>query len=65
MTVFHDTIVSPDSVSAVIGTPTMATKSLSALSGYVETRNASVAGGMTDTERKAINKYLDGGIYIE
>lgn len=65
MTIFHDTNVSPDSVSAVIGTPTMATKSLSALSGYVETRNASVAGGMTDTERKAINKYLDGGIYIE
>lgn len=63
--IFHDTNVSPDSVSAVIGTPTMATKSLSALSGYVETRNASVAGGMTDTERKAINKYLDGGIYIE
>lgn len=65
MTIFHDTTVSPDSVSAVIGTPTMATKSLSALSGYVETRNASVAGGMTDTERKAINSYLDGGIYIE
>lgn len=63
--VTHDTNVSPDSVSAVIGTPTNAVKSLSGLSGYVETRNASVAGGMTDTERKAINAYLDGGIYIE
>ena len=63
--VTHDTNVAPSSVSAVIGTPTNEVKSLSALSGYVETRNASVAGGMTDTERKAINRYLDGGIYIE
>lgn len=65
MTIFHDTNVDPASVASVIGTPTMSTKSLSGLSGYVETRNASVAGGMTDTERKAINAYLDGGIYIE
>lgn len=65
MTIFHDTTVSPDSVSAVIGTPTNQVKSLSGLTGYVETRNASVAGGMTDSERMSINKYLDGGIYIE
>lgn len=65
MTIFHDTNVAPSSVSAVIGTPTNQVKSLSGLTGYVETRNASVAGGMTDSERLAINKYLDGGIYIE
>lgn len=65
MTIFHDTVVAPSSVSAVIGTPTNQVKSLSGLTGYVETRNASVAGGMTDSERMAINKYLDGGIYIE
>lgn len=65
MTIFHDTNVAPSSVSAVIGTPTNQVKSLSGLTGYVETRNASVAGGMTDSERMAINKYLDGGIYIE
>lgn len=63
--IFHDTNVAPSSVSAVIGTPTNQVKSLSTLTGYVETRNASVAGGMTDSERMAINKYLDGGIYIE
>lgn len=65
MVIFHDTNVAPSSVSAVIGTPTNQVKSLSGLTGYVETRNASVAGGMTDSERMAINKYLDGGIYIE
>lgn len=63
--IYHNTTVDPSSVSSVIGTPTNAVKSLSALTGYVETRNASVAGGMTDSERLAINKYLDGGIYIE
>ena len=65
MTAFHDTNVSPSSVSSIIGTPTNAVKSLSGLSGYVETRNASVSGAMTDRERIAINRYLDGGIYIE
>ena len=65
MTIFHDTVVAPDSVSAVIGTPANATKSLAGLSGYVETRNASVSGAMTERERLEINRYLDGGIYIE
>lgn len=65
MVIFHDTTVSPDSVSAVIGTPSNAVKSLTGLSGYVETRNASVSGAMTETERLQINSLLDGGIYIE
>lgn len=65
ISVYHDTVVAPSSVSAVIGTPSMAVKALSGLSGYVETRNASVSGSMTETERNMINRYLDGGIYIE
>ena len=65
MVIYHDTIVAPDSVSAAIGTPSMAVKSLGSLSGYVQTRAASVSGAMTDRERNAINRYLDGGIYIE
>ena len=65
MVVFHDTVVTPSSVSSIIGTPTNAVKALSGLTGYVETRNASVSGPMTDTERNEINRYLDGGIYIE
>ena len=65
ISVFHDTTVAPASVSPIMGTPTDAVKSLSGLTGYVETRNASVSGPMTDTERNEINRYLDGGIYIE
>lgn len=65
MTIFHDTNVTPSSVSAIMGTPANAVKSLAGLSGYVETRGASVAGAMTETERVQINNMLDGGLYIE
>lgn len=64
-TIFHDTSVTPSSMSAVAGTPYNGVLSLSGISGYVETINASVAGLMSDTEREEINNLLDGGIYIE
>lgn len=64
-TVYHDTTVSPSSVSAVKGTPYNGVMSLSGVSGYVQTSGASVAGSMTDTEREQINQMMDGGIYIE
>lgn len=62
---FHDTVVTPDSVSAFMGTPAMAVKSLSGLSGYVETRLFSVSGTMLENERIEINRFMDGGVYIE
>lgn len=62
---FHDTVVAPDSVSAFMGTPAMAVKSLSGLSGYVETRLFSVSGTMLENERIEINRFMDGGVYIE
>ena len=65
MVIFHDTNVSPDSVSAIMGTPTMAVKALAGLTGYVETRLFSVSGDMLENERIEINTYMDGGIYIE
>ena len=65
ISVFHDTNVLPDSISAICGTPAREVKSLSSLSGYVQTVGASVAGTMTDTERQMINRLLDGGAYIE
>lgn len=65
VTVFHDTNVAPASVAAAIGTPSFAYKSLSGLSGYVQTHSASVSGSMTDTEREMINSLLNGGIFIE
>lgn len=63
--VFHDTVVTPDSVSPIMGVPKMQTMSLAGSSGYLQTKNASVSGAMTDTERNMINSLLDGGIYIE
>ena len=62
---YHDTNVAPDSVSAIMGTPTMAVKALAGLTGYVETRLFSVSGDMLENERIEINTYLDGGVYIE
>lgn len=64
-TVFHDTVAAPSSMSAAVGTPTNRAMSLSGISGYVQTRAASVPGSMTDGEREEINTLLDGGIYIE
>ena len=64
-TVFHDTTVSPSSVSAEKGTPYNGVLSLASVTGYVQTAGASVAGSMTDTERTQINEMMDGGIYIE
>lgn len=64
-TIFHDTVEDPGSVSTAIGTPTNCVQSLGSISGYVQTRAASVSGSMTDTERNEVNNLLDGGVYIE
>lgn len=64
-TIFHDTTVTPSSISAVKGTPFNGVMALSGVSGYVQTQDVSVAGNMTDTEREEINSILDGGAYIE
>lgn len=64
-TVFHDTTVTPASISAIKGTPYNGVLSLSGISGYVQTMDASVAGSMTDTEREELNNLLNGGVYIE
>lgn len=64
-TVFHDTTVSPGSVSAVKGTPYNGVMSLSGVSGYVQTAGASVEVAGYGNEKDMINNYLNGGIYIE
>lgn len=64
-TIFHDTTVTPSSVSAVKGTPYNGVLTLSGVSGYVQTQGMSVSGNMTDTEREEINQLMDGGVYIE
>ena len=64
-TVFHDTIVSPNSQLQTIGSPTMSPKSLATLTNYVQTMSASVEGTMTSDERTKLNNLLDAGIFIE
>lgn len=61
----HDTTVLPDSVAATIGTPAMAQKALSSLTGYVQTSCASVAAPFYDGIIDECNQLLDGGVYIE
>lgn len=63
--VSHNTNVEPSSVSVFMGTPTMAVKSLSGLSGYVECRNASVSAPFSESTLQEINNYLNGGVYLE
>ena len=64
-TVFHDTIVAPNTDIATIGSPTMSPKSLATLTNYVQTIGASVEGAMTSEERTKLNNLLDSGIFIE
>lgn len=63
--IFHDTTVSPSSVSAIMGTPYNGILSLENITGYVKTSDFSVAGTMTGTEKDLINDMMDGGVYIE
>ena len=64
-TVFHDTIVAPNSELQTIGSPTMSPKPLATLTNYVQTMSASVDGAMTTDERTKLNNLLDAGIFIE
>lgn len=63
--VAHDTIATPDSVRAIMGTPNMSVKKLSTLSGYVQTVGASVNAPTSANNITTLNSLLDGGVYIE
>lgn len=65
ISIFHDTNVVPDSISAIMGTPTREVKSIGSLSGYVQTVGASVAADAEAPIIDEINRYLDNGVYIE
>lgn len=52
-------------MAAVQGLPLFATRALSSLSGYVQTRGASVSGNMRGVLREQINTMLDNGIFLE
>ena len=63
--VYHNTNVDPSSVSAAIGTPTMAVKTIGSLSGFVQTREASVNASCYEDVRTEINSLMDGGFFYE
>lgn len=60
----HNTAVEPDSIAATMGRPCQKVRQINGLTGYVQTRNASVSTGNSDITQQ-INNLLDGGIYIE
>lgn len=62
---YKPTNVAPSSVSAAIGTPTMAVKTVGSVSGFVKTRGASVNAAAGASELRQINSLLDGGVFIE
>ena len=64
-TVCHDTNVEPGSVAGVMGTPTMAARSLGGLSGYIECREASIAAPAESAILDQINAYVNGGFFME
>ena len=65
MTAYHDTNVDPSSVAAAIGTPTMAVKTIGTLSGFIQTREASVNASCYEDVRTEINSLMDGGFFYE
>ena len=65
ISICHDTIVTPSSVSSAMGTPAMAVKTLGNLSGYIQCSGASVSGSMHAGDREAINGMLNGGFFYE
>lgn len=63
--VTHDTNVLPSSIAQTIGTPTFSQKSLSSISGYVQTQDFSLQAAAPDQDLQRVNTYLNGGAFIE
>lgn len=64
-TVCHNTVITPSSVSSVMGTPTNAVKTINTLTGYVQCLDASVEANCKDADRSEINNYLNSGFFYE
>ena len=64
-TVFHDTIAAPNSQLSTIGSPTMAPKSLSGLSGFCQCASAHVEADYPAPMLQEIDGYLNSGFFIE
>lgn len=71
-TICHDTSQAPSTLLQIIGTPTHQLKTLSSISGYIQTSGAqlnmtAVTGESNPTEGEIteVNRMLDSGIYYE
>ena len=64
-TVFHDTVVAPNTELLTIGSPTMAPKALATLTGFCQCMDAHVEAPAMDNELEAIDNYLNSGFFIE
>lgn len=63
--VAQDVIVDPINNASIIGYPLGAVSPLNRFSGFVQTSGASISAPAYESEVMAINKLLDGGVYIE
>lgn len=64
-TVSHGTSVAPADMAATMGRPTMQPMALATLTGFCQCANAHVAAPAQAQELDAIDRYLNGGFYIE
>ena len=62
---YRNTSDAPEAGGSVQGIPLQATRQLSTLSGYVQTRDASVSGVIHGEYYDRINGALDSGVFIE
>ena len=62
---YRNTSDSPTGSAATQGIPLQASRQLSTLSGYVQTKEASVSGAIRGTLRDRINNILDTGFFME
>lgn len=64
-TVYHDTVAAPNQDLAVIGSPTMCSKSLASLTGFCQCSDAHVSAAADGPILEEIDAYLNSGFYIE
>ena len=65
ITISHNTNISPASINDVNGRPLNQVKTISDLSGYVQTADFSVISNAPEQLKAQINNYMNGGVYIE
>lgn len=65
ITQYYPTSIAPTSISNSMGLPYFAQNTMEGFSGFIQTENAHVAGGMLADERSMIESYLNTGIYLE